>query len=172
MEEEGINGNRMRTATVMSQTGWPTSLSSKGTLTLSVASAGDLCLDIRLPSLLSYGGESERKGGPFPMAAGREGMLWAAPSSSPGYSPSPFPSPFSRWDRGYSVLRWPQQHSVLHSCLCKVLPDDTKSSVLSGEPTLRLLCVLMTQGSVYRDLSPATHGTKSGLHEGSVQCGK
>lgn len=61
-----------------------------------------------------------------------------------------------------------QEHSVLHSCLCKVLPDDTKSPALSGGPTLRLLCVLMTQGSVYGDLPPATHGTKSGLHEGSA----
>lgn len=33
---------------------------------------------------------------------------------------------------------------------------------------MRLLCVLMTQGSVYGDLSPATQGTKSGLHEGSA----
>ena len=42
-QEEGKNGNRPRTATVMSQASWPSSASSKGTLILRVASAADLC---------------------------------------------------------------------------------------------------------------------------------
>lgn len=75
-------------------------------------------------------------------------------------------SPDCVW--GEPGLRWSQGHSTFHSCLCRVLPDDTRSPALSGGPTLRLLCVLMTQGRVCGDLSPATHGTKSSLHEGSV----
>ena len=100
--EEEKNGTRMRTATVMSQVVWPNSLSSKGTLPLS---AGDLCSDwSATPALL--GGDGERKGGPFPVAAGRVetygrhgAVLWDRAQALP-HSPN--------GARGHSVLRWPR----------------------------------------------------------------
>ena len=128
------NGTELRTAVVGSHTGWSTSSSSKGTRTLWLLWVA--CAQAGLPSWLSCG--SEGRGTRAPSL-----WLWArrrAPGSTGHLQVSRlFCSPNGAC--GYFSLRWPQEHSVLHSCPCKVLPDDIKSPVLSrGTHSEAALC--------------------------------
>lgn len=52
--------------------------------------------------------------------------------SSPAKEPEPLTFPSPNGACGYSLFRWSQERSVLHSCPCNVPPDDTRSPVLSG----------------------------------------
>lgn len=131
MRGRGENGARMGKAAVLSQTGWPTSSSSKGTLSF------DFC---GRPCRLSRGSEGDRQRRPCPVAVGTEESSKQHPARA-----RPSPSLFYEWGVRVPLTQVAQEHSVLRSCPCRVLPDDVKSPQSSRvEPTLRLLCVLMT----------------------------
>lgn len=164
---------------VMPQTGWPTSASSKGTPTLSVASAGDLCsgwaVRTALQGCLSL--EAKRKGkedtdggtGTYVLTwkrrcryprqfSGREAHALTSPTVQAGHVGPPY--------------RVAPRALCSPQLPCKVLPHDAKSPGLSGEPTLRLLCVLMTTRQCPQRTLPSAPRDKKQPSRGCCARGK
>lgn len=121
LKEEGKWDQKGNSFSPVSQAGWPTSSSSQGTLTRE----RDFCRwHVLRPGCHAGSGKGE---GTLPIAVGGR----RAPGSTRHLQAPCLPcSPNGVC--GYLSLRWPQEHSVLHSWSYRVLPDDVKSPVLLG----------------------------------------